>query len=212
MAVGKVSDLNSALNAGDSAELTARKSALRADLRARRDLAQAQAHEDVVSGVSDVILFEILADLPLAQKATIGGYFPIHSEMSPLPLLARLDEIGHQTGLPWVIDVDVPLVFGAWAPGEASAAGPFGTRVPKAGAAQFIPDVVLVPLLGVDAEGYRLGYGGGFYDRTLEKLRQAGDVVAIGLGYECQLLEEVPRGVHDQRLDWMVTEQGVTCF
>ena len=204
--------MSSALKAGDSEELTARKSALRANLRARRDLAHAQADENVVNRVSDVILFEILADLPLAQKATIGGYFPIHSEMSPLPLLARLDEMGHQTGLPWVIDVDIPLVFGAWAPGEDTAPGSFGTRVPKAGATQFVPDVVLVPLLGVDGEGYRLGYGGGFYDRTLEILRQAGDVVAIGLGYECQLLEEVPRGEHDQQLDWMVTEQGVTCF
>lgn len=196
----------------DSDELMTRKTALRTDLRARRDLAAAQADKNVAAQVSDVILFEILADLPLAPKATIGGYFPIHSEMSPLPLLAQLVDMGHQTGLPWVIDVDVPLVFGEWAPGEMSAEGPFGTRVPKAGAAQFVPDVVLVPLLGVDAAGYRLGYGGGFYDRTLKKLRQAGDVVAIGLGYECQLLEEVPRGVHDQRLDWMVTEQGVTCF
>lgn len=210
--------MSGALNAGDSEELTARKSVLRADLRARRDLAEARADKDAAERVSDVIFSEILADLPLlrnlplSRKASIGGYFPIHSEMSPLPLLERLVGVGHQTGLPWVIDIDVPLVFGEWAPGEANAVGPFGTRVPKAGAVQFIPDVVLVPLLGVDAEGYRLGYGGGFYDRTLEKLRQAGDVVAIGLGYECQLLEEVPRGVHDQQLDWMVTEQGVTCF
>ena len=204
--------MSSILSAGNDEGLMARKTALRSALRTQRDLAKAQAGGDVAERVSDVILFEILADLPLTRKATIGGYFPIHSEMSPLPLLGQLAQGGHTTGLPWVIDVGVPLVFGAWTPGEASAKGPFGTRVPKVGASQFVPDVVLVPLLGVDGEGYRLGYGGGFYDRTLEKLRQAGDVVAIGLGYECQLLEEVPRGAHDQRLDWMVTEQGVTCF
>ncbi len=90
-------------------------------------------------------------------------------------------------------------------------AGEFGALIPAVGD-WIIPQVVIVPLVGFDARGYRLGYGGGFYDRTLEGLRATGPVVAIGFAFAAQEMAEVPIEATDQRLDMIVTEQGVRHF
>jgi 5-formyltetrahydrofolate cyclo-ligase len=144
---------------------------------------------------------------------TASVFWSMGTEIDTGPLLKTLHAMGHRTALPVVEKNGVPLVFRAWAPGEALVDGGFGTSIPNKDAEQVTPDVVFVPLLALDNEGFRLGYGGGFYDRTLEMLRAgADDVIAIGVAFSGQRVDTVPRGPHDQPVDWIATEQGVSKF
>jgi 5-formyltetrahydrofolate cyclo-ligase len=145
-----------------------------------------------------------------AQQRTISGFFPYKSEISLLPLLARLHGEGWVTAMPVVIDEGLPLVFRAWGPGEPTLPGIWDIPAPLEAAPEVLPDVLLVPMLAFDHRGYRLGYGGGFYDRTLEKLRGLKPVTAIGVAYAAQEMSEVPHGEFDQPLDWIMTEKATT--
>lgn len=137
----------------------------------------------------------------------VSGFIPYKSEITTIPMLNRLRRQGWQTCLPVVIAPEQPLVFRAWAPGDPLVPGVWDIPIPDATAAELLPDVLLVPMLAFDRRGYRLGYGGGFYDRTLEKLRALKPVVAIGVAYHAQMVEEVPTGLHDAPLDYVMTEQ-----
>jgi 5-formyltetrahydrofolate cyclo-ligase len=101
-----------------------------------------------------------------------------------------------------------PLVFRAWVPGDAMDKGVWGIPEPKPDKPVLEPDILLVPLLAFDVDGCRLGYGGGFYDRTLARLRAIKPVVAIGLAYDEQRVNAVPHLDYDQRLDWVLTPSG----
>jgi 5-formyltetrahydrofolate cyclo-ligase len=138
----------------------------------------------------------------------VSGYWPFADEADPRPLLAALHGRGHGLCLPVTVAGEA-LTFRAWAPGEALVPGPFDTREPRPEKAEQRPDCLLVPLLAVDGEGYRLGYGGGFYDRTLAAL---GDALGVGLAFAFQRCEQVPRGAHDRPLDWLVSEDGAMQF
>ena len=149
-------------------------------------------------------------DLGLSLMAkTASIYFPMGSEIDTRPLAEALIAARHRTALPVVKAPRQPLLFRLWVPGDTLEDGGFGTSVPLADAAEVVPDVLFVPLLSFDDDGYRLGYGGGFYDRTLAALRANGTPVAVGVGYAAQRVDRVPRGPHDQRLDWIATEAGV---
>jgi len=138
--------------------------------------------------------------------AAVSGYWPMRSELDPRPILTALSARGHPLCLPVVAGKARPLVFRAWHPGDALVAGGYGTQVPDAGQEVVVPHLLLVPLLAFDRAGYRLGYGGGFYDRTLAALRAAGPVVAVGLAFCAQEVDTVPHDATDARLDWIVTE------
>jgi 5-formyltetrahydrofolate cyclo-ligase len=144
----------------------------------------------------------------LVPGLIVSGFFPYKSEIDTLPLLARLDSEGWITCLPIVKAERQPLIFRQWAPGEPTVSGIWDIRMPLEEAPEVEPDVLLVPLLAFDASGYRLGYGGGFYDRTLQHLRQKKAIIAIGVGYSGQELAVVPRGAMDQPLDYVLTEAG----
>jgi len=101
-----------------------------------------------------------------------------------------------------------PLILRAWAPGDELAETTWGIREPLASSPEVFPDVVLVPLLVFDAAGYRLGYGGGFYDRTLASLRRRKPMIAVGLAYDEQRIDAVPHCDYDERLDWVLTPSG----
>ena len=152
---------------------------------------------------------ELLADF-LAQYPghSLAGYMPMRTEIDPLPAMAV-----HQgaVGVPVIIAAATPLKFREWGPGVAMVPGEFGALIPAEGA-WIVPQVVIVPLLAFDALGYRLGYGGGFYDRTLAGLRAGGPVRAVGFAFAAQEVAEVPIDGYDQRLDAVVTEQGVREF
>lgn len=138
----------------------------------------------------------------------LAGYMPMRTEIDPLPAMAA-----HRgpVGVPVIIGAGQALQFRQWTPDCAMLAGEFGAMIPAIGD-WITPQVVIVPLVGFDAGGYRLGYGGGFYDRTLEGLRATGPVVAIGFAFAAQEMAEVPIEATDQRLDMIVTEQGVRRF
>jgi 5-formyltetrahydrofolate cyclo-ligase len=106
-----------------------------------------------------------------------------------------------------VVARGAPLIFRDWTPETRFIPGGFKTEVPEPAAPEVVPTMLLVPLLAFDLKGYRLGYGGGFYDRTLVKLRAASKVTAIGFAYEGQRVDEVPRAEYDQPLDAILTER-----
>jgi 5-formyltetrahydrofolate cyclo-ligase len=183
------------------------KSKLRAQIRAERArLAQE------VGAIGAAIARHALAHVPFPTGAAAAGYSPMGDEADPLPLLKALLERGHQTGLPVTPAGRAPLVFRRWAPGEPLVPARFGLSEPPATATTFEPTILLVPLLAFDCAGHRLGYGAGYYDRTLEKLRTSRSVLAIGIAYSGQEVDEVRAGPHDQKLDWIVTERGARRF
>jgi 5-formyltetrahydrofolate cyclo-ligase len=120
--------------------------------------------------------------------------------------MAHLHGRGHPIALPLTPARGNPLVFRAWRPEDTLEVADFGIRVPLASQPELTPRVLIVPLLAFDRAGYRLGYGGGFYDRTLARLRKSGDVLAVGVAYAAQEVAEVPRDGGDQPVDWIVTE------
>jgi 5-formyltetrahydrofolate cyclo-ligase len=154
-------------------------------------------------------LLSRLDEIGVGPGAVIAGYWPITTEIDDRPLLARLHERGCICALPLVAARAAPLVFRRWAPLDEVEPGEHETWQPKASAAEVVPDVVIVPLLAFDAEGWRLGQGAGYYDRTLAALRAAAPVLAIGMAYAAQRFDAVPHGPLDQRMDWLLTDQSL---
>jgi 5-formyltetrahydrofolate cyclo-ligase len=142
-----------------------------------------------------------------APPATISAYWPMGDELDVKPLLVALAAVGHVLGLPVMVARAQPLIFRRWQPGDVLFEGGFGTSIPGADQPELVPRILIVPLLAFDRGGYRLGYGGGYYDRTLAALRRAGVVTAIGVAYAGQEVANVPRGPGDQPLDAIVTER-----
>ncbi len=140
------------------------------------------------------------------EGGAVSAYWPIGSEIDPRPLMRRLHEDGHPIALPVVVAPARPLVFRAWRPGDPLEPAGLGTREPLADRPELTPRVLIVPLLAFDRAGYRLGYGGGYYDRTLTGLRRAGETLAVGVAYAAQEIAEVPHDGDDQPIDWLVTE------
>lgn len=138
-----------------------------------------------------------------AGKA-LSGYIPMRTEIDPLSAMAAHDG---PVCVPVVEGRGLPLRFRRWTPDCAMVTGTFGALIPEAGD-WLVPDVLIVPLLAWDRRGYRLGYGGGFYDRTLAALRVPGQRVAVGFAFAAQEVGEVPIDGNDQVLDHLVTEKG----
>jgi 5-formyltetrahydrofolate cyclo-ligase len=182
------------------------KQKLREQAKARR----ASAHRDPQAAARhQCALFvetfrEVLARKPVP---VVSGYWPMGDEFDVRPLMTRLSERGHMCALPVVMGRGRALVFRRWRPGDRLVAAGFGTCEPAEDAAETVPDIVLAPLLAFDDGGRRLGYGGGYYDRTLRALRERGPILAVGVGYEAQRVEAVPSGDDDEKLDWIVTEE-----
>jgi 5-formyltetrahydrofolate cyclo-ligase len=149
---------------------------------------------------------------PVEPPAVVAGFWPMAEELDIRPLMIELINQGCQLALPVVVAKKQPLVFRAWRPGDPLEAGAFGTLQPTARRAVVEPEVLIVPLLAVDEEGWRLGYGGGFYDRTLEALRARKRVIAVGVAFNEQIVPEVPHDPNDQRLDWLLTDKRACAF
>jgi 5-formyltetrahydrofolate cyclo-ligase len=188
------------------------KRLLRRTARAAR--AAAAAADSAAGGLAAAALRDrVLAAVDPAPGTVAAAYWPLGDEIDPRPLMAALHERGLRLALPAIRAAGQPLDFRAWRPGDALQAGGFGTQEPAATAPSVAPSVLLVPLLAFDAAGYRLGYGGGFYDRSLARLRApgdaGGDTLAVGLAYADQQVAAVPREATDQPLDLVVTERDV---
>lgn len=185
-------------------------------LRQKALLRRADAHKALGAEAGLAVLDHFLADVPWKSRGdglpVVAGYFPMRSELDPLPLMRKLAALGCTCALPRVVGAEMPLTFHAWVPDSATEEGPFSTRVPTAGAASVTPDIVLVPMLAFDLQGMRLGFGGGFYDRTLGALRGSQSVLAVGLAFSAQEQDVLPSDAFDQALDWVVTEKGSRHF
>ncbi|TDL87782.1 5-formyltetrahydrofolate cyclo-ligase [Meridianimarinicoccus aquatilis] len=152
-------------------------------------------------------LAEVLDHYP---DAVVSGYMPIRTEIDPLPVM-RDRAKQTRVGVPVIDGQDLPLRFQDWTPKTEMVTGPFGAQIPRSGAF-LVPEVLIVPLVAFDGAGSRLGYGGGYYDRTLEILRGQGRAIAIGFAFSAQQADLLPREATDQRLDAIVTEAGVQWF
>jgi 5-formyltetrahydrofolate cyclo-ligase len=174
--------------------------------QARREAAgrRAASHEALKDTAGEVLARR---GLPVAlTPGVVSGFMPYKSEITTIALLNRLRREGWVTALPVVLGEGQPLAFRTWAPGETLVPGVWNIPIPEK-AQEVLPDVLLVPGLAFDRAGYRLGYGGGFYDRTLVKLRAFKSVVAVGVGYHAQVVDAVPRAPYDQPLDFVMTEE-----
>ncbi len=142
-----------------------------------------------------------------------AGYIPIHSELSPLVLLENLAGLGCDVALPITPNPGQPLVFHRWEMGGPLDDGPYGTKQPPKRNDRCTPNVILAPMLAFDAGGWRLGYGGGFYDRTVAGLRGYHHrVTLIGIAYEGQELDRIPVGPFDIPLDAVLSPAGIVEF
>jgi 5-formyltetrahydrofolate cyclo-ligase len=164
-------------------------------------------HETVGAGAGAALAARGLPVVCNSQNQIVSAFHPYLSEISTVELLAKLIEEGWTTALPIVVGKELPLMFRKWMPGEPLVSGLWDIQIPADTAPEVEPDVLLVPMLAFDRKGYRLGYGGGFYDRTLAKLRAVKLVTAIGVAYAGQEIEAVPYDAHDQPLDWIMTER-----
>ncbi len=170
---------------------------------ARAQALAARAGCDPVAGVA--LCAHVLPNV--VAGAVVAGFWPLAGEIDIRPLLHALDARNHPVLLPVTPRRGLPLEFRRWRPGDTMAPGRFGTPVPPG--APMIPTLVLVPLLAFDRRGNRLGYGAGYYDRTLAALP---GVRTLGCAFAAQELDSVPVGPHDVRLDAIATEHGViTC-
>jgi 5-formyltetrahydrofolate cyclo-ligase len=143
---------------------------------------------------------------------SVALYRPIGSECDTRVLIVKAGLIGADVGLPAIVDRS-RIVFRRYRPGDPLVAGGFGTSVPSAEAPLIEPDVMIVPIVGFDRSGIRLGYGRGYYDGAIGALRAAGrDPRLIGIAFSAQEVEAIPAEPHDVRLDWIVTEKETLDF
>jgi 5-formyltetrahydrofolate cyclo-ligase len=193
-------------------EVEAAKAALRAEAKARRRAACGALGPDGITAAATAIRDRFLATLAPAARVVVGSYWPFGDEVDSRPLLHHFHAEGHVCAVAAVVARNRPLAFRRWHPGQAFVAGTLGEPAPPPDAPEEKPELLLVPLLAFDRRGYRLGYGGGYFDRTIAVLRAApdmagiGGVLAVGLAYAAQEVPALPTERHDQRLDWIVTE------
>ena len=173
--------------------------------QARRRAMDARRGCDPALGAA--LAAHVLADLPIPADAAVSGFWPMPGEIDIRPLLEALHARGHPVLLPATPPRGNPLQFRHWRPGAEMLRERFGTFCPTGPAG--VPDLLFVPLLAFDRTGHRLGYGGGYYDRTIAALPGAR---TVGCAFAAQEVDSVPAGPHDMRLDAVATERGVFRF
>lgn len=145
--------------------------------------------------------------LPIGPDIIVSGFMPLKSEINPLPLMQKLAEQGARLALPRIVGRGQPLSMRAWQFGGVLDRGQWGIREPTPDAPEVDPDILLVPLLAFDRAGYRIGYGAGYYDMTIARLRSLKTATAIGIAFAAQEVPEIPRTPRDERLDLVLTER-----
>ncbi|MBL1438194.1 MAG: 5-formyltetrahydrofolate cyclo-ligase [Rhodobacteraceae bacterium] len=176
--------------------------------QAARKVAMAQrkvAHNAAI-GAGKATAQHLLAWLETQPKlTTISGYMPIHTELDILPAMHALHERGYALCVPVIMGKAMPLKFSAWTPDTKMVKGPFGAMVPE-NANWRCPELLLCPMLAFDTVGQRMGYGGGFYDRTIAQLAP---VRALGFAYAAQQVKSLPSEPTDMPLEGVITETGL---
>ena len=165
---------------------------------------------DTASGAGDAAAVHLLKWLKSKPSVrVISGYMPIHSELDILPAMHQLHALGYQICVPVIIAKATPLKFREWNPEVSMLRGEFGALIPESGA-WLLPDLLLCPLLAYDSFGQRMGYGGGFYDRSIAELKAQKKVEALGYAYSAQRVSQLPSEPTDMPLDGVVIELGIT--
>lgn len=178
-----------------------KKQAARKAAMAVRKVAHAAAE-----GAGDAAASQVLSWLEtVPELRSVSGYMPIHTELDILPLMHALHARGYALSVPVIMGKAMPLKFRAWTPESRMISGPFGAMVPESGD-WLQPDLLLCPMLAFDGTGQRLGYGGGFYDRSIAALSP---VRALGFAYGAQEVDSLPHEPTDMLLDGVATETGI---
>lgn len=188
----------------DHIPFAAIKRSLRAEVAIRRAPVHAARGDTAGAALTDRFRAAFAGRL---SGAAVSLYWPMRDEIDVCDLIDALAADGARTALPVMSGRDAALLFREWRTGDALMPGTFGVHEPAGDAAILRPDIVVVPLLAFDAAGNRLGYGGGYYDRTLRALRADGDVVAVGVGYDEQEISSVPGHTGDEILDMIITDR-----
>jgi 5-formyltetrahydrofolate cyclo-ligase len=178
-------------------------------LRRTAEVARAAGHAAGGAAAAQALAGHGMILLGERDFRTVAGYWPMRGEIDVCPLLLALAGGGRDVALPVVVAPDQPLEFRRWRPGAALVTDRYGIAHPPSDAVMIEPDVLLVPLLAFDRRHYRLGYGAGYYDRTLAALRARKKILAIGVAYSAQQVAEVPVDGWDEALDLVLTEHGV---
>ncbi len=181
--------------------IAAEKQAVRKAAMAVRKAAHARGQGAGEAAAAHVL--EWIGTVP--ELRSVAGYMPIHSELDILPLMHALHARGYALSVPVITGKAQPLRFRAWTPDSVMIDGPFGAKVPESGA-WVRPDLLLCPMLAFDATGQRMGYGGGFYDRSIAALAP---VRALGFAYAAQQVKCLPHEATDMPLDGVATENGI---
>jgi 5-formyltetrahydrofolate cyclo-ligase len=188
------------------AEIEQAKAAMRLKAHEKR----AVLWDDRRAAASKAAAVHFFDGVPLKSGAVVAAYWPIRDELDIKPVLTRLMDDGQPVCLPVVLGDGLPLQLRLWQPGAALYPSGFGTLAPDELAPIVEPDVILMPLVGYDKHGTRLGYGGGYYDRTLGRISTK--PMLLGFAFAHQEFDHSPRDSHDVPLDAVVTENGVTRF
>ena len=182
----------------------AHKDELRSRALSRRDLLTVEQRVVAAEAIAATPIY-----LEISPGTIVAGYSPINSEIDPFPLMRELEKMGAELALPVIVKRDHPLIFRSWSPDEGLVRGSYGIFQPSSDAPDVDPDIVLVPLAAFDKAGHRIGYGRGYYDRTLHELRAMKKITVIGIGFAVQEIEIVPALPHDEQLDCVLTERGL---
>ena len=194
-----------ALNSPDTT--SEQKERQRNEVLARRDALPAGERQ-----AGAAVIAARLFPIAVPRGAIVSGFMPMKSEINPLPLLKRLAAEGASLALPVVAGRGKPLIMRAWEFGSPLEAGVWGISQPKADAGEVDPGILIVPLAAFDRAGHRIGYGAGYYDMTINRLRGRKPVTALGIGFATQEISRVPATERDARLDFVLTEREVIDF
>lgn len=184
------------------ADVTQRKAELRHAMIERRKGLPSDARATAAAAIAARVA-ALLEECPHAR--VVSAFLPIGEELDPRPAMVKVRQQGRQLCLPVMSGKTQPLIFRAWQPGDELVTRQWGIREPAEVAAALDPDILLMPLLAFDDRGGRLGYGGGYYDRTLKDLRRRRSVLAVGVAYDLQRVDLVPCLDYDERLDRVFT-------
>jgi len=190
-----------------SSSIPDQKSSLRIEALAKRDAmpaAERQAGAEAIAARAFPVA--------ITPGMIVSGFMPMKTEINPLPLMRKLADAGAGLALPAIAGRGKPLIMHAWKFGDPFKSGQWGIREPVPEAPAVDPDVLIVPLACFDRAGHRIGYGAGYYDRTIHRLRGLKKVVAIGIAFAAQEIARVPASEWDERLDLVLTERDVIDF
>ncbi len=166
------------------------------------------AEESLKQNLSEQIFNQFFENVVVRDTLTIAGYYPVRGEVDVIPILRELIKRGCKCVLPHVNDTSSPLSFLHW--DENTEMQESGLKIPEPISGEsVVPDIIIAPLVAFDSRGYRLGYGSGLYDRTLEVMNETLPVFTVGIGYEFQKCDEIPKEELDVPMDMIITESQV---